>query len=91
MVGCTTTSNRKGLCIKHGRGKCECDVQCVYCDCTNKMTGVNTETMWHTRATHGGDGYCPYTEERMAILAGQLLDACNQVGRELPEEYWQVE
>ena len=55
VAGCTTASNRKGLCGKHGGGPGEC----VLGGCTNKMVS----NKWKTCITHGGRGYCAYTEE----------------------------
>ena len=55
VAGCTTTSQRKGLCGKHGGGVGEC----VFGGCTNVMAS----TKWKTCSTHGGKGYCAYVPE----------------------------
>ena len=66
VAGCTTTSQRKGLCHKHGGGPGEC----VFGGCTNQMVG----SMWKTCVTHGGLGHCAYTEEGGDdVLAGKCL------------------
>eukprot|EP00729_Bicosta_minor_P007767 gene7767-biopygen18863 len=51
VAGCTTTSDRKGLCVKHGGGKEECRIA----RCTNRMYGF-----LKTCRTHGGSGYCQH-------------------------------
>eukprot|EP00729_Bicosta_minor_P005449 gene5449-biopygen29913 len=51
VAGCTTTYNRKGLCVKHGRGKEECKIA----GCTNQIYGF-----LKTCTTHGGRGYCQH-------------------------------
>ena len=50
VAGCTTTSNCKGLCYKHG-GKDECQIA----GCTNEMYGF-----LKTCKKHGGSGYCQH-------------------------------
>ena len=83
VAGCTTTSVRKGLCTKHGGGRDEC----VFGGCTNVMKS----TKWKTCKAHGGLGYCTYTEPGGGCCGRQMLDACNQVGRELQEAHRQVD
>eukprot|EP00729_Bicosta_minor_P005433 gene5433-biopygen19871 len=51
VAGCTTTSNRKGLCGKHGGGNGECRIA----GCTSQMYGF-----LKTCQTHGGSGYCQH-------------------------------
>eukprot|EP00729_Bicosta_minor_P023216 gene23216-biopygen31421 len=51
VAGCTTTSNRKGLCVKHGGGKDECKIA----GCSNRIYGF-----LKTCQTHGGSGYCQH-------------------------------
>eukprot|EP00729_Bicosta_minor_P032546 gene32546-biopygen22301 len=51
VAGCTTTSNRKGLCVKHGGGNGECKIA----GCTNKSYGF-----LKTCQKHGGSGYCQH-------------------------------
>ena len=65
MAGCTTTSERKGLCAKHGGGKGEC----VFGGCTNKRT----ESMWRTCKTHGGNRYCAHLTEEGDVLERKCL------------------
>ena len=48
VAGCTTNSQRKDLCGKHGGGPGEC----VFGGCTNTMVS----TKWKTCSTHGGKG-----------------------------------
>ena len=65
MAGCTANSYTKSLCAKHGGGLGEC----VFGGCTNKMVS----TKWKTCKTHGGKGYCTYSEEGEDVLAGRCL------------------
>ena len=65
VAGCTTNSRSKGLCHKHGGGVGEC----VFGGCTNVMAS----TKWKTCSTHGGKGYCAYSEEKGGILDGKCL------------------
>eukprot|EP00729_Bicosta_minor_P015997 gene15997-biopygen12295 len=51
VAGCTTTSARKGLCVKHGGGNGECRIA----GCTNKMYGF-----LKTCQKHGRGGYCQH-------------------------------
>eukprot|EP00729_Bicosta_minor_P005649 gene5649-biopygen2162 len=51
VAGCTTTSNCKGLCGKHGGGKDECKIA----GCTSHSYGF-----LKTCRTHGGTGYCQH-------------------------------
>eukprot|EP00729_Bicosta_minor_P032478 gene32478-biopygen11146 len=51
VAGCTTTSDRKGLCGKHGGGKDECRIA----GCANQSYGL-----LKTCKTHGGSGYCQH-------------------------------
>eukprot|EP00729_Bicosta_minor_P032716 gene32716-biopygen21482 len=51
VAGCTTPSNCKGLCGKHGGGKDECQIA----GCTNQSYGFLKTCM-----THGGSGYCQH-------------------------------
>eukprot|EP00729_Bicosta_minor_P033015 gene33015-biopygen10761 len=51
VAGCTTTSDRKGLCGKHGGGKDECRIA----GCTNHSYGI-----LKTCQKHGGRGYCQH-------------------------------
>eukprot|EP00729_Bicosta_minor_P010095 gene10095-biopygen26009 len=51
VTGCTTTSDRKGLCVKHGGGKEECQIA----GCTNHSYGF-----LKTCPKHGGSGYCQH-------------------------------
>eukprot|EP00729_Bicosta_minor_P026718 gene26718-biopygen11626 len=51
VAGCTTTSDRKGLCGKHGGGKDECKIA----GCTSQSYGI-----LKTCTTHGGAGYCQH-------------------------------
>eukprot|EP00729_Bicosta_minor_P032486 gene32486-biopygen21134 len=51
VAGCTTTSDRKGLCGKHGGGKDECRIA----GCANRIYGF-----LKTCQKHGGRGYCQH-------------------------------
>eukprot|EP00729_Bicosta_minor_P011680 gene11680-biopygen2360 len=51
VAGCTTASNRKGLCCEHGGSKEECRIA----GCTNRIDGFLKTCM-----THGGRGYCQH-------------------------------
>eukprot|EP00729_Bicosta_minor_P006748 gene6748-biopygen7168 len=51
VAGCTTPSNRKGLCGKHGGNKDACQIA----GCTNHSYGI-----LKTCQTHGGSGYCQH-------------------------------
>eukprot|EP00729_Bicosta_minor_P011519 gene11519-biopygen27008 len=52
VAGCTTHSNRKGLCVKHGVGSDKCRVA----GCTNHSYGF-----LKTCPKHGGRGYCQHS------------------------------
>ena len=45
--------------------------------CTNKMVS----TKWKTCTTHGGKGYCKYTEPGGDIVLGKLLERAQQERR----------
>eukprot|EP00729_Bicosta_minor_P006259 gene6259-biopygen16875 len=51
VAGCTTPSNCKGLCYKHGGGREECRIA----GCTSQSYGF-----LKTCTTHGGRGYCQH-------------------------------
>eukprot|EP00729_Bicosta_minor_P005556 gene5556-biopygen16858 len=51
VAGCTTPSQRKGLCKKHGGGP----GRCYAGNCTNQIVG-----MWMTCGKHGGHGECAH-------------------------------
>eukprot|EP00729_Bicosta_minor_P032989 gene32989-biopygen17644 len=66
VAGCTTTSVRKGLCVKHGGGP----GQCYAGNCTNVIVG-----MWKTCAAHGGHGECAHPSGcRYPVLARTKKD-----------------
>ena len=65
VAGCTTASALRDLCKKHGGGP----GKCVFGGCTNVMKSTKRKTCH----THGGLGYCNYTEPGGDILLGKCL------------------
>eukprot|EP00729_Bicosta_minor_P032926 gene32926-biopygen23636 len=66
VAGCTTPSQRKGLCKKHGGGP----GRCYAGNCTNVIVG-----MWMTCGKHGGHGECAHPSGcRYPVLARTKKD-----------------